>query len=98
VETPSFLMDNNAKRRFDMINEKFFASSLGKQIRYARMKKGLSLEQLGEQTSMSPNFIGRIERGTSLPKSFTLYKLCKELGINPSFLFIQAEKEYKEQI
>lgn len=53
---------------------------LGQSIRYLRLKKGMSQEELGFKSDLSTNSISAIERGTFNFKIKTLYRISKALN------------------
>ena len=55
--------------------------ALGARIRKAREHKGLTQEQLSEECSLSPSFIGHIERGTRTPSLETVYAISCVLDV-----------------
>lgn len=52
---------------------------LGRNIRAARKKKGLTQEQLAEAANISVSFLGHIERGTRVLSVETLVRLADAL-------------------
>lgn len=59
---------------------------LGLRIKAARLRAGLTLEQLAERTAVSRAMISRIERGESSPTAALLVKLGSGLGLTMSAL------------
>lgn len=53
--------------------------AIGKRIKSAREKKGLTQEQLAEQVNLSPMHISVIERGNKLPRLETLINIANVL-------------------
>jgi transcriptional regulator with XRE-family HTH domain len=60
-------------------------------IKQRRLMKGLTLEQLGEISGVSPSHLGRIERGERFPSARILRKLAKPLDFNEVELFSLAD-------
>ena len=60
---------------------------LGQRIRFERLKKGLSQEELAEKTDLSRRAISCIECGVNDPKYTTLLKIAEALEIDISILF-----------
>ncbi|MFI3300899.1 MAG: helix-turn-helix transcriptional regulator [Candidatus Gastranaerophilales bacterium] len=54
---------------------------LGQSIRYIRLKKGVSQEELGFKASLSTNSVSAIERGAFNFKIKTLYKIAEALEV-----------------
>lgn len=53
----------------------------GQAIHRLRKERGMTQEQLAEQTGISSNSVSRIERGALIPALPTLIKLCNALGV-----------------
>jgi XRE family transcriptional regulator, fatty acid utilization regulator len=56
------------------------AAGLGRLVRAARIRRKLSLSQLGDVCDASPSNISEIELGKKLPSLRTLGRLCEALG------------------
>ena len=56
---------------------------LAKKIKELRIKKGLSQEQLGENSGLSLRTIQRIENGETIPRGDSLKKLAAALHVSP---------------
>ena len=63
---------------------------LGQRIRFERLKKGLSQEELAEKTDLSRSAISCIECGVNDPKYTTLLKIAEALEIDISILFAKS--------
>ena len=63
---------------------------LGQRIRFERLKKGLSQEELAEKTDLSRRAISCIECGVNDAKYTTLLKIADALGIDVSLLFLKS--------
>ncbi|MGK0721898.1 helix-turn-helix domain-containing protein [Leucobacter sp. W1478] len=59
------------------------AVELGRRIRAARHELGISLEDLGELSSINWTTIGKIERGVSSPTVESLIRIATALEIDP---------------
>ena len=55
---------------------------LGQSIRYIRLKRGLSQEELGFKSDLSTNSVSSIERGAYNFKIKTLYKIADALNVD----------------
>lgn len=64
---------------------------IGDKIAKARKKAGLSQAQLAEQLFISPQAVGKWERGESVPDIITIGKLAKILGINLNYFSETAQ-------
>ena len=67
--------------------------ALGARIRKAREHKGYTQEQLSEECSLSPSFIGHIERGTRTPSLETVYNISCVLEISTDELLFGSVAE-----
>ena len=67
--------------------------AIGRALRRMRLAVGLTQEQLGLESGVQRNFISLIETGQNQPTITTIFKLAEALGIKPSALVIEAEKE-----
>ncbi len=63
---------------------------LGQRIRFERLKKGLSQEELAEKTDLSRRAISCIECGVNDAKYTTLLKIADALDIDISILFLKS--------
>lgn len=63
---------------------------LGQRIRFERIKKGLSQEELAEKTELSRRAISCIECGVNDAKYTTLLKIVDALDIDISKLFLKS--------
>lgn len=59
---------------------------LGQKIRYERIKRGYSQEELEEKSSVSRRTISEIERGNADIRYTNLYQIAQAFGINVSDL------------
>ena len=64
------------------IVDKHFLKFLGERIRYLRLTKNLTQEDLGFKIGNSGKQIGRIERGENNVTSCMLYQISKALEIH----------------
>ena len=67
------------------------ASCIGKNLKTARKKRGLSLDKVAEITRVSKAMLGQIERGESSPSINILWKIAT--GLKVSFSSLLANKE-----
>lgn len=61
------------------------STMIGDKIARARKKAGLSQAQLAEQLFISPQAVGKWERGESIPDIVTISKLAKILGVDLNY-------------
>jgi transcriptional regulator with XRE-family HTH domain len=59
---------------------------LGDAARAARLRLGLTQEEVAKQVGLAQSVYGRIERGAMMPSVPTLRKLCLALGISSDAL------------
>jgi integrase len=65
--------------------------ALGRAVRWARARRGLSQEELGFRSRLHRNYVGAIERGEINPTYRVLLKLGWGLRMTPSELLAEAE-------
>jgi transcriptional regulator with XRE-family HTH domain len=63
--------------------EKPLSSILGAAVRTARMRAGLTQEDVAERIGMASEVYGRMERGQMLPRVENLRRLCLVLNVPP---------------
>jgi transcriptional regulator with XRE-family HTH domain len=66
------------------------AGNLGQFIKQQRTMRGLTLEELGALSGVSPSHLGRIERGERFPSATVLRRIAGPLGLNEEELFAFA--------
>ena len=54
---------------------------IGQSVRYLRLKKGISQEELAFKSNLNPNSISTLERGLNNIKIKTLYKIAEALNV-----------------
>jgi transcriptional regulator with XRE-family HTH domain len=64
---------------------------LGANIKYFRLRKGLTQATLAEKADISIIFLSSIERGTKYPKAETVARLAKVLGVEVFELFVRKD-------
>jgi len=64
---------------------------LGRNIRQARCRLGLTQEQMAERINMAPEVYGRMERGHLVPRLERFVALCRALGESPDRLIFPLE-------
>ncbi|MES2593553.1 MAG: pentapeptide repeat-containing protein [Bacteroidota bacterium] len=72
-----------------MLNSK----SIGNQIATARKKTNLSQAELAQQVSISPQAVGKWERGESMPDISTLNRLAEILGVDLNYFSDNFQNE-----
>ena len=60
--------------------------AIGKRIKSAREKKGMTQEQLAELVNLSPMHVSVIERGNKLPRLETLINIANILDVSADVL------------
>lgn len=61
--------------------------SVGKRIKEARLKKGMTQEQLAAALNVSKGAVGNYESEITYPKTEVLYKLFKILNVDANYLY-----------
>ena len=60
--------------------------AIGRRIKAARERKGLTQEELAEEVDLSPMHVSVIERGVKLPKLETLINIANALDVSADVL------------
>lgn len=71
---------------------------LGNNIRQARKRQLLTLEQLAEEVGVTDNFLGKIERGDSLPSLSTIVRIANALHVSIDFLLGNDDQHASQQL
>lgn len=59
-----------------------FAKYIGKRLRAAREKTGISQEQLSERAGYYRTYVGHIENGNHSPSVHTMWRLAKVMKVD----------------
>ena len=66
---------------------------LGRNVRAARLARGLSQEQLAFEAEMKRSYLNDLERGTRNPSVRALGRLAKALGVEAADLLVDHVAE-----
>lgn len=69
-----------------------FSKSIGNKIKFYRVDKNLSQEQLSERVDITQNYLSNIERGIRIPSLPVLVDIVDELGITPNDILVDVIK------
>ena len=83
---PKFIDITNERINFMENIKQALTVQTGERIRYFRVLKRLSQEELALNAGINPTYIGHIERGLKCPTIDTLSKICIALNITLSQL------------
>lgn len=72
--------------------------TLGRNIRQARCRLGLTQEQMAERIDMAPEVYGRMERGHIAPRLERFVAICRVLGESPDRLISKPGEEEKDTV
>lgn len=61
--------------------------SIGNNIQLARLKKGLTQEELSEKCNVSSQYISAIESGRTSGSLSLMIEICNILGVSPNYIF-----------
>lgn len=67
--------------------------SIGRRIRDARLKLGLTQEKLAARANLHYSYVGQVERGNKIPSLKTLAKIAKALNLRVEDLIKDGEKK-----
>lgn len=74
-----------------MRRRKVLTQALGRMIREARERGGLSQEQLGFRSGVHPTYISQLERGLKSPSLEVVAGIARALKVKPHALVKAAE-------
>lgn len=61
-------------------------NDFGKQLRYYREKRGMSLREMAKRCGYSYSYLANIEAGRKAPRLFTMDCLMKALGVQAGYV------------
>ena len=67
---------------------KTFNSTFGKNLRYERKKRNLTISDIADKTYISEVYIGCLERGSKKPSLEVLFMFCDLFGLTPNDLLL----------
>lgn len=56
---------------------------VGRNVRAARVERGITQEQLAEDSDFSQQYISNLERGRRNPTIVSLFEIAQALGVTP---------------
>jgi transcriptional regulator with XRE-family HTH domain len=71
--------------------------ALGNEICAWRRLRGISQEKFAEESTLTVNEIGRVERGQTNPELETLFLIATRMEMSLGVLFTAAEKRWWEE-
>ena len=71
---------------------------IGSRLKQARIKAGLTQQELAEQTNLSVAFISRIERGSSHINLKRLSEFCTILNVSEGYILSGVSSNSKEYL
>src|SRR5437868_6800878 len=86
---PMMLGESRRRGRMDGLNKR----TLGRNIRQARCRMGLTQEQMAERIDMAPEVYGRMERGHIVPRLERFVAICRVLGESPDRLISRPDEQ-----
>jgi transcriptional regulator with XRE-family HTH domain len=88
-----WMKDPDYRREYEALEEEF---NLARALLEARLRAGLTQEQLAERMHTSQSAIARLESGKTLPSGRTLARLAKATGTSLRITFEQPGTIRKE--
>jgi len=79
------------------VQEEVKELNLGEKIKTLRQRRGMSLQQMADQTNLSKPLLSQIESEVVAPPVATLLKISKALNVNIGYFF-QAEESEKRAV
>ena len=79
------------------VQEEVKELNLGEKIKTLRQRRGMSLQQMADQSSLSKPLLSQIESEVVAPPVATLLKISKALNVNIGYFF-QAEESGKRAV
>ena len=80
-----------------MKNNKYL-KEIGFNIQTARLKEGLTQEQLAEKCNVSVKYISSIETGKSSGSTSLIIDICNVLKVSPNYVFNKTIKNTNDSI
>ena len=73
------------------VKEELKDLNLGQKIKTLRQRKGLTLQQMADKTSLSVPLLSQIESEVVAPPVATLLKISRALNVNIGYFFLEEE-------
>lgn len=74
------------------------SQTIGEKIRFMRLKKGLSQEELAFNAKINTSYLGQIERGDKNPTINTLDKIAQGLNMSLEQIISSSDKDEKRPV
>ncbi|MGJ9459577.1 helix-turn-helix domain-containing protein [Oceanobacillus sp. CF4.6] len=74
-----------------------FDELLGEYLRIARKRKRKIIAEIATEANVDEKHLGKIERGMSLPTSYTLFKIYKVLDIDINRMFDEISEKMNSE-
>lgn len=68
------------------LSKDVFTKRVAEKVRKARVRKGMSQEELAHEANLYRTYIHHVEAGRYSPSAYVIYKIAKALGISHSEL------------
>lgn len=65
-------------------------------IKYIRTERGMTQTEIAEKLGLSQNYIWMIEKGERSPSDRTINDICREFGVNETWLRTGEGEPFKE--
>jgi transcriptional regulator with XRE-family HTH domain len=68
-------------------------NDFGKQLRYFREKRGMTLREMAKRCGYSYSYLANIEAGRKTPRLFTMDCLMKALSVNAGYVVHEIRED-----
>jgi DNA-binding XRE family transcriptional regulator len=66
-------------------------------VRVLRRERGLTQQELGRRSGLSPSFLSQVENGNRVPSLSSLTRISAALGVIPIDVLVRDEREISEK-
>lgn len=92
---PAMPLPEKTVRAYDPIDLELFCVGLAQMIKETRLRRELGRKDLAARAGWMPNYISKLEHGTSVPNLASLLRLANAFGIPLSVFIARVEARTK---